>query len=607
MLISSRQFIKRICWGAGAVILALPGLAVANPDVEKNIANSKNWAMQAGDMFNQRYSKLNQITKSNVGKMQVAWTFSTGVLRGHEGSPLVVDGKMYLHSPFPNKVFAVDLDTQKILWKYEPKQDPAVIPQMCCDTVNRGVAYAEGKIVLQQADSMLVALDSKTGKVLWSVKNGDPKLGAVNTNAPHIFKDKVITGISGGEWGVRGFIAAYNLSDGKLAWKGYSVGPDAEMLMDPATTMTWTDGAMKPVGADSSLKTWKGDQWKIGGGTTWGWYSYDKALNLMYYGTGNPSTWNPAQRPGDNKWSMTIFARDVDTGKAKWVYQMTPYDEWDFDGVNEMILADIDVKGKPTKALVHFDRNGFGYTLDRVSGALLVAEKFDPKVNWATHVDMKTGRPQVVKKYSPAQAGADVNTKGICPAALGSKDQQPASFDPNTKLFYVPTNHVCMDYEPFKVEYTAGQPYVGATLSMYPTPASHGGMGNFIAWDAGTGKIVQTKAEKFSVWSGSLNTAGGISCYGTLEGYLKCVDAKDINKELFKFKTPSGIIGNVFSYEHKGKQYIGVYSGIGGWAGIGMAAGLEKDADGLGAVGGYKELSQYTELGGSLTVFALPN
>ena len=607
MLISSRQFIRRICWGAGAVILALPGLAVANPDVEKNIANSKNWAMQAGDMFNQRYSKLNQITKSNVGKMQVAWTFSTGVLRGHEGSPLVVDGKMYLHSPFPNKVFAVDLDTQKILWKYEPKQDPAVIPQMCCDTVNRGVAYAEGKIVLQQADSVLVALDSKTGKVLWSVKNGDPKLGAVNTNAPHIFKDKVITGISGGEWGVRGFIAAYNLSDGKLAWKGYSVGPDAEMLMDPATTMTWTDGAMKPVGADSSLKTWKGDQWKIGGGTTWGWYSYDKALNLMYYGTGNPSTWNPAQRPGDNKWSMTIFARDVDTGKAKWVYQMTPYDEWDFDGVNEMILADIDVKGKPTKALVHFDRNGFGYTLDRVSGALLVAEKFDPKVNWATHVDMKTGRPQVVKKFSPAQAGADVNTKGICPAALGSKDQQPASFDPNTKLFYVPTNHVCMDYEPFKVEYTAGQPYVGATLSMYPTPASHGGMGNFIAWDAGTGKIVQTKAEKFSVWSGSLNTAGGISCYGTLEGYLKCVDAKDINKELFKFKTPSGIIGNVFSYEHKGKQYIGVYSGIGGWAGIGMAAGLEKDADGLGAVGGYKELSQYTDLGGSLTVFALPN
>ena len=603
----AKHFHRSVWLGVGCALLALPGMALANADVEKNIANSKNWAMQAGDMFNQRYSKLSQINADNVAKMQVAWTFSTGVLRGHEGSPLVIDGRMYLHSPFPNKVFAVDLDTQKILWKYEPKQDPAVIPQMCCDTVNRGLAYAEGKVILQQADSNLVALDAKSGKVVWSVKNGDPKLGAVNTNAPHVFKDKVITGISGGEWGVRGFIAAYNLSDGKLAWKGYSVGPDAEMLMDPAKTMTWTDGRMAPVGADSSLKTWKGDQWKIGGGTTWGWYSYDKALNLMYYGTGNPSTWNPSQRPGDNKWSMTIFARDVDTGMAKWVYQMTPFDEWDFDGINEMILADIDVKGKPTKALVHFDRNGFGYTMDRETGALLVAEKFDPKVNWASHVDMKTGRPQVLKQYSTAQAGPDVNSKGICPAALGSKDQQPASFDPNTKLFYVPTNHVCMDYEPFKVEYTAGQPYVGATLSMFPAPGSHGGMGNFITWNAGTGKIVQSHAEKFSVWSGSLNTAGGLSCYGTLEGYLKCVDAKDIKKELFKFKTPSGIIGNVFTYEHKGKQYLGTFSGIGGWAGIGMAAGLEKDTDGLGAVGGYRELNQYTELGGSLTIFALPN
>jgi PQQ-dependent dehydrogenase (methanol/ethanol family) len=592
---------------AGAMTLAAPLAAHATPDLEKAIDNPKNWATQAGDFYNQRYSKLKQINTSNVGKMQVAWTFSTGVLRGHEGSPLVVDGVMYLHSPFPNKVFAINLEDQSILWKYEPKQDTAVVAQMCCDTVNRGLALADGKVILQQADSMLVALDAKTGKVVWSVKNGDPKVGAVNTNAPHIFKDKVITGISGGEWGVRGYISAYNLKDGKMVWRGYSTGPDAEMLIDPQKTMTWTDGAMKPVGPDSSVKTWKGDQWKIGGGTTWGWYSYDKAANLLYYGTGNPSTWNPAQRPGDNKWSMTIFARDLDTGMTKWVYQMTPYDEWDFDGINEMVLADIDVKGKPTKALVHFDRNGFAYTLDRLTGALLVAEKYDPAVNWATHVDMKTGRPVTVAKYSTARNGPDVNTKGVCPAALGSKDQQPASFDPNTKLFYVPTNHVCMDYEPFAVEYTAGQPYVGATLAMFPAPNSHGGMGNYIAWDAGKGKIVQSKAEKFSVWSGALNTAGGISCYGTLEGYLKCVDAKNINKELFKFKTPSGIIGNVFTYEHKGKQYLGVFSGIGGWAGIGMAAGLEKDNDGLGAVGGYKELSKYTELGGSLTVFALPS
>jgi PQQ-dependent dehydrogenase (methanol/ethanol family) len=402
-----------------AVLAAGPAIAWANADLEKLIADPKNWAMQAGDMYNQRYSKLTQINDKNVGKMQVAWMFSTGVLRGHEGSPLVMNGMMYLHTPFPNKVFAIDLDTQKIKWRYEPKQDVAVIPQMCCDTVYRGLAYAENKIFLQQADSTLVALDAQTGKVIWSVKNGDPKVGAVNTNAPHIFKDKVITGISGGEWGVRGFLVAYDINTGKQVWKAYSTGPDAEMLMDPDKTMTWTDGAMKPVGKDSSLKTWQGEQWKQGGGTTWGWYSYDKAQNLLFYGTGNPSTWNPAQRPGDNKWSMTIFARDVDTGMAKWAYQMTPYDEWDFDGVNEMILADINVKGKPTKALVHFDRNGFGYTLDRTTGALLVAEKYDPAVNWATNVDMKTGRPQVVAEVLDGEERTRRQHEGHLPGGAG--------------------------------------------------------------------------------------------------------------------------------------------------------------------------------------------
>ncbi|HEY8553188.1 MAG TPA: PQQ-dependent dehydrogenase, methanol/ethanol family, partial [Burkholderiales bacterium] len=406
--------------------------------------------------------------------------------------------------------------------------------------------------------------------------------------------------------GVRGFVAAYDIKTGKLVWKAYSTGPDKEMLIDPEKTMTWTNGKMAPVGKDSSLKTWEGDQWKIGGGTTWGWYSYDPKLNLVYYGTGNPGTWNPKQRPGDNKWSMTIMARDLNTGVAKWVYQMTPHDEWDYDGVNENILADLEIGGKMRPVLVHFDRNGFAYTLDRATGELLVAEKYDPKVNWATHVDKKTGRPQVVAQYSTDHNGEDVVTKNVCPAALGTKDQQPAAYSPKTKRFYVPTNHVCMTYEPFRVEYTAGQPYVGATLTMFPAPDSHGGMGNFIIWDAAQGKIVASKPEKFSVWSGALATAGDIVFYGTLEGYLKAVDANTL-KELWRFKTPSGIIGNVTTWEYKGKQYIGVLSGIGGWAGIGLAAGLEGDTEGLGAVGGYKELQNYTELGGVLTVFSLPD
>jgi lanthanide-dependent methanol dehydrogenase len=588
-------------------LAAYAGPTLANDELIKLEKDPKQWVTQTGNYANHRYSTLNQITKDNVGKLQVAWTFSTGVLRGHEGGPLIIGDVMYVHTPFPNIVYALDLNNDgAILWKYEPKQDPNVIPVMCCDTVNRGVAYADGKIILHQADTTVVALDAKTGEVKWSVKNGDPSIGETGTSTPVVVKDKVLVGISGGEFGVRGSLTAYNLKDGSKAWRAYSMGPDSDTLLDPEKTTHLG----KPVGKDSGTATWEGEQWKIGGGTTWGWYSYDPDLNLIYYGTGNPSTWNPKQRPGDNRWSMTIFARDPDTGMAKWAYQMTPHDEWDFDGINEMILADIKVKGQDRKALVHFDRNGLAYTLDRETGELLVAEKYDPAVNWTTGVDMDKnsknfGRPTVVDKYSTDKNGEDVNTTGVCPAALGTKDQQPAAFSPETKLFYVPTNHVCMDYEPMRVSYTAGQPYVGATLSMYPAPNSHGGMGNFIAWDAGEGKIVWSKPEQFSVWSGALVTAGNVVFYGTLEGYLKAVDPAD-GKELFKFKTPSGIIGNVTTYEHGGKQYIAILSGVGGWAGIGLAAGLTDPNAGLGAVGGYAGLKKYTNLGGQLTVFALP-
>lgn len=592
-----------------AAILALSvGTAFADAELQKMIDDPNQWVIQTGDYKNQRFSKLDQINKDNVKDLQVAWTFSTGVLRGHEGSPLVIGDVMYVHTPFPNTVYALDLnDDGKIIWRYEPKQNADVIPVMCCDTVNRGVAYSDGKIYLHQADTKLVALDAKTGEELWAVVNGDPSIGETNTATVLPVKDKVIVGISGGEFGVRGSLTAYNTKDGSLAWRAYSMGPDSDILVDPEKTTHLG----KPVGKDSGLNTWEGDQWKIGGGTTWGWYSYDPDENLVYYGTGNPSTWNPAQRPGDNRWSMTIMARDIDTGVARWFYQMTPHDEWDYDGINEMILTEQEMNGENRKLLTHFDRNGFGYTLDRVTGELLVAEKYDPTVNWATEVVMdpdsdQYGRPQVVSQYSTEQNGEDVNSTGICPAALGSKDQQPASFSPETGLFYVPTNHVCMDYEPFRVSYTAGQPYVGATLAMYPPSDSHGGMGNFIAWDNVKGEIVWSIPEQFSVWSGALATSGDIVFYGTLEGYLKAVDAKT-GEELYRFKTPSGIIGNVMTYTHNDKQYVGILSGVGGWAGIGLAAGLTNPNDGLGAVGGYAALSDYTALGGQLTVFALPN
>lgn len=599
---------KKLKLFTSGIALCAASMAFANDDLIAQMDDPGQWAIQTGDYKNQRFSQLDQINAENVGDLQVAWTFSTGVLRGHEGSPLVIGDVMYVHTPFPNIVYALDLANEgKIIWKYEPKQDPDVIPVMCCDTVNRGVAYADGKIFLHQADTKVVALNAETGAVEWEAQNGDPAIGETNTATVLPIKDKVIVGISGGEFGVRGHTTAYDMATGEQVWRAYSMGPDSDILVDPENTTHLGT----PVGADSGTNTWEGDQWMIGGGTTWGWYSADMDENLFYYGTGNPSTWNPAQRPGDNRWSMTIMARDIDTGVAKWFYQMTPHDEWDYDGVNEMILSEQEIDGEERKLLTHFDRNGLGYTMDRVSGELLVAEKFDPVVNWTTGVDMDPasdtyGRPAVVAQYSTAQNGEDVNTTGVCPAALGTKDQQPAAYSPETQMFYVPTNHVCMDYEPFRVSYTAGQPYVGATLSMYPAPDSHGGMGNFIAWDNINGEIKWSIPEKFSVWSGALATAGDIVFYGTLEGHLKAVHA-ETGEELYRFKTPSGIIGNVMTYTSDGRQYVGILSGVGGWAGIGLAAGLTNPNDGLGAVGGYAALSDYTALGGQLTVFALPN
>ena len=599
----------------------------ANSMLMKMSADSNQWVMPTGDYANHRYSALDQINADNVGDLKVAWTFPTGVLGPHLGNPLVIGSMMYVHTPFPNKVIALDLDNDaSIVWKYEPKQDLAEVW-----TANLGIAYDDGKIFLYQADTTVVALDAKRGKVLWSAKNGDISKGEAGTSAPMVVDDKVYIGISGSEFGVRGHLTAYDINTGERVWRGYSMGPDSDTLMGPATTHLG-----QSVGKDSGLKTWESYQWKVGGGRPWGWFSYDPEVNLIYYGTDGPAPSNPVQRPGENRWSSTIFARDADSGQAKWVYQMTPWNQWGYDGVNEMILADISVNGVERKTLVHFGRNGFGYTLDRVTGELLVAEKYDPVVNWATHVDMRTGRPQVVARYAPGEQGEDVNTTDICPAALGTKNQQLAAFSLMTGLFYVPTNHVCMNYEPFRVSYAAGQPYVGAELKMYPAPGGDH-MGNFIywdtgtgeikwsneeklsvwsgalatagnvfiAWDAGTGKIKWRNEEKFSIWGGALATAGGVVFYGTLEGYLEAVDAKT-GKELYRFKTRSGIIGNVMTYTHKGKQYVAVLSGVDGWAGIGMAARLTEDSDGLGAVGDYRRLQHYTRLGGGVLTVILP-
>ncbi|MCB5191116.1 methanol/ethanol family PQQ-dependent dehydrogenase [Methylobacillus arboreus] len=613
----------------GASLIGLTSIpAFAADELEKLIQDDNQWVAPRKDYASTGYSKLSQITASNVKNLKASWTFATGVNRGHEGAPLVIGDIMYFTTAFPNNVYALDLNNEeKIKWSYFPKQDPSVQALLCCDNVTRGLAYGDGKIFLQQNDGQLVALDAKTGAKVWEVSVVDVKQGATTTNAPHVFKDKVITGCSGGEYGVRCYLTAYNIKDGSQAWRAYSTGPDSEVLIGDnfnkdnphySALSVYEDvnggnkegGSFKPLPKeklkfpekDLGVKTWLKPQatkngWEQGGGATWGWFSYDSGLNLVYYSTGNPSVWNPDVRPGDNKWSMTIFARDLDTGFAKWGYQLTPHDEWDFDAVNETILWDADGK----KLATHFDRNGFGYTLDRQTGKLLVAEKMHPFVNWATGIDLTTGIPVKDPKFSTHE---DVNVTGICPAALGVKDQQPAAYSPKTKLFYVPLNHVCMDYEPVEVKYVAGQPWVGATLSMYPGP--DGVMGGFMAWDGLKGKQAWYKKEKFSVWSGALATASDVVFYGTLDRWFKAVDAKS-GKELWKFRVGSGVVGNPITYGHKGKQYVAILSGIGGWAGVAMNLGLTNDNEGLGAAGGYKELKEWNAApgGGALNVFSL--
>jgi len=573
--------------------LAWQGRVSAQQQVSLNdmSQDSSQWVMPTQNFANHRHSGLKEITTDNAKDLKVAWMMSTGATRGHEGQPLVIGDTLYFESAYPNHVYAVALSDYHIKWVYTPTQDSFATSVACCDLVNRGVGYGDGMIFANALDGTVYALNSSSGHVVWKQRNADPELGQTVTSAPFVIpsKNKVIVGVSGGEFGVRGYITAFDMQTGKKLWRAYSEGPDSDVLI----------GASFHGPKNQGTSTWQGEQWKVGGGTTWGWYSYDPNLDLMYYGTGNPGTWNPSQRPGDNKWSMTVFARKPETGQAVWAYQMTPHDKWDFDGVNEMILADIKVHDQQVPALVHFDRNGFAYEIDRRNGKLLLAEKFDPSVNWASKIDLANGRPVLVPEYATM---AGKNVKNICPAAMGNKDQQPASFDPQTGYFIVPTNHNCMDYEAFAVKYKAGFPFVGAIVKMYPGPG--GNRGAVIAWDPNNGKIVWSDKEKFPAWSGVLTTDGGVAFYGTLDGWFKAVDTKT-GDLLYKQKMPSGIIGNPITYSYNGKQYVAILSGVGGWAALGLAAGLTNPTAGLGAVNAAMDLGNYTTLGGDLVVFSL--
>jgi methanol dehydrogenase (cytochrome c) subunit 1 len=605
-----RRFLTSVSLIAAAAALQLSApFAMANDKLIELSKSNENWVMPARTYDADNYSPDTQINTTNVKQLKVAWSFSTGVLNGHEGAPLVVGGKMYINSPFPNNVFALDLDNPgKILWQYKPKQNPAARSVACCDLVNRGLAYwpGDGKtpplIFNNQLDGNVVALNAETGEFYWQVENSDIHVGSTLTIAPYVVKDEVIIGSSGAELGVRGYVTAYDVKTGEQKWRAYATGPDKEMLLGKDFNIHNPQYGQTGLG----LATWEGDAWKIGGGTNWGWYAFDPGTNLLYFGTGNPSPWNATMRPGDNKWTMTIFGRDVDTGEAKFGYQKTPHDEWDYAGVNNMLLSDEkDKDGKVHKLLTHPDRNGFIYTLDREKGDLFTVGKIDDTMNEFKDVDFKTGQPIRDPEYGTRM---DHQAKDVCPSAMGYHDQAHDSYDPTKQLFFISANHICMDWEPFMLPYRAGQFFVGATLSMYPGPKgdrqNYLGLGQVKAYDALTKSFKWQVMERFAAWGGTMATAGNLVFYGTLDGYIKARNS-DTGELLWKFKLPSGAIGYPISYEHKGIQYIAIYYGVGGWPGVGLVFDLQDPTAGLGAVGAFKNLQKWTQQGGGLLTFSL--
>jgi PQQ-dependent dehydrogenase (methanol/ethanol family) len=562
-------------------------------------AGDGQWTMPSKDYAATRYSELKDITPQNAHSLHPVWTFSTGVLGGHEGQPLVVGATMYVVTPWPNVLYAFDLTREDypLRWKYRPDVSANAIGVACCDTVNRGAFYADGRIVYNLLDGHTVAVDARTGRELWRVRIADMGSGETVTMAPIVVRDRVIVGASGGEFGIYGWLKGLDLNTGQVVWTAHNMGPDADMLIRPGTFK-----APYASGADLGVHSWAGDSWRTGGAPVWGSISYDPELDLIYYGTGNAAPYDPEQRLGDNKWSASVLARRPGDGTLVWAYQFTPHDNWDYDATGTMILADLTIAGRPVKALVHFDKNGFAYTLDRTSGRLLVAAAFAP-VTWARAVDLQSGRP--VQDAAKATGSSRGNVKGICPSAEGGvSPSSPPAYSPRTHLFYSSTNNLCMDYEAWRASHLAGTPFMGVNTPYSAGPGS--GLGSFIAWDAASGRKVWENPERYPNWSGALATAGDVVFYGTLDGWFKSVDARS-GKVLSKFKVGSGVVGNPITYRAPdGRQYVAVYAGIGGdWALLAGDTRSDDPTDVRAPADYIKDIARHTSQGGIIWIFGL--
>jgi PQQ-dependent dehydrogenase (methanol/ethanol family) len=586
-----------LLWGEAALFLCALCLFVATSSAQAETDDGQ-WPMPAKNFASTRYSGLEEINTTNVSKLKVAWTFSTGVDRGQEAAPIVVSNLMFIVTPYPNFVYALDLTKPgSVKWKYEPKPEEAAQGVACCDVVNRGACYADGKVFFNTLDGNTIALDAQTGKELWKTKLGDVNKGETITMAPLVVKNKVLVGNSGGEFGVRGWLIALDENTGKIAWTAFSTGPDSDCLISNDFHPFYPQNR----GKDLGVQSWPPDFWKIGGGNVWGWISYDPKSNLIFYGTGNPGSWNPDVRPGDNLWTCGIFARDADTGRAKWFYQYNPHDLFDHDEINECILLDLPMGGTNRSVVIHPARNGYIYIQDRATGQVLSATPFI-RITATKGVDLKTGRPIENEEKKP-QTGKVI--RDVQPASPGAKDWQPCAFSPRTQLLYVPHQNLSMDYEGTEVNYIEGTPYLGVNVKMYAGPGGY--RGEFLAWDLAKCQPAWSIKENFPVWSGALVTAGDAAFYGTLDGWFKAVNART-GELLWKFKTGSGIIGQPVTYRGPdGKQYVAILSGIGGWVGAIVTGSLDArdPTAAMGFANAVSDLPNATTKGGTLYVFSL--
>jgi alcohol dehydrogenase (cytochrome c) len=503
----------------------------------------------------QRYSLLKQINTQNVSRLVPAWSFSFGgeKQRGQESQPLIYNGKMFVTASY-SRIFAIDLKTGSKLWKYEHRLPDAIMP--CCDVVNRGAALYDNLVIFGTLDAQLVALDQETGRVVWKEKVDDYAAGYSMTAAPLIANGVLLTGVSGGEFGIVGRVEGRDPKTGELLWMRPTVEGHMGYKYD-------SEGKATETGVTGSVnQSWPGELWKTGGASTWMGGTYDPKTGLAYFGTGNPAPWNSHLRPGDNLYSSSTVALDPKTGAIKWAYQNTPNDAWDFDGANEFVTFDMDGKRYGGKA----DRNGFFYVIDANDGKLQNAFPFVRKITWASGIDLKTGRPNYIVEGRPGDpTKGEEGKKGAsvfaAPAFLGAKNQQPMAYSPQTKLFYVPANEWGMDIWNEPISYKKGGAYLGAGFTIKPLFDDY--IGALRAIDPKTGKIKWEVKNNAPLWGGAMATAGGLVFYGTPEGYLKALDAQT-GKELWKFQTGSGVVAPPITWQDGGTQYVAVVSGWGG-------------------------------------------